>query len=73
MPYHAYLLDKLRAVVKKQPLSYHTPGHKNGRLLPPELKALWGSDFARYDLTELSGLDNLHFSSAYIVFFILII
>lgn len=63
MPYHAYLLDKLRAVVKKQPLSYHTPGHKNGRLLPPELKALWGSDFARYDLTELSGLDNLHFSS----------
>ncbi len=63
MPYHAYLLDKLRAIVERQPLSYHTPGHKNGRLLPPTLQKLWGSEFARYDLTELEGLDNLHFST----------
>ena len=63
MPYHAYLLDKMRSLVQQKPLSFHTPGHKNGVLLPPALAEIWGTDFARYDLTELDGLDNLHFSS----------
>ena len=63
MPYHAYLLERLRAIVNRQPLSFHTPGHKNGQLLPPALQSIWGREFARYDLTELTGLDNLHFSS----------
>lgn len=61
MSYTAYLLNNMRAIVDKGALSYHTPGHKNGCLLPEDLKALWGTDFARYDLTELDGLDNLHF------------
>lgn len=63
MPYHAYLLDNMLRLVRRQPLSFHTPGHKNGRLLPQALQDIWGTDFARYDLTELDGLDNLHFSS----------
>ena len=63
MPYHAYLFNKMHSLVQQKPLSFHTPGHKNGALLPSALAEIWGTDFARYDLTELDGLDNLHFSS----------
>lgn len=51
------LLDGLRAHVTRQPQSFHTPGHKSGRLLPPAL-APWARLFA-YDLTEVEGLDDL--------------
>lgn len=58
-----FILDNIRRIVERSPLSAHTPGHKNGRNLPPILRDLWGEAFARYDLTELDGLDNLHFAS----------
>ncbi|PLT27776.1 aminotransferase class I/II-fold pyridoxal phosphate-dependent enzyme [Peribacillus deserti] len=44
---------------RKDPVSFHVPGHKYGRVFPEE-----GMDFyqsiLRIDATELSGLDDLH-------------
>ena len=40
--------------LKKNPISFHVPGHKN-RLLTQEFQ-----NILDYDLTELTGLDDLH-------------
>lgn len=45
----------------KKRISFHTPGHKHGKGLDNELLQLTGNGFGRIDLTELPGLDNLHF------------
>ncbi len=39
---------------------FHTPGHKQGRGIPSELKDLLGEMVFRADLTELPEVDNLH-------------
>ena len=62
MALQPYLLNEMQKIAEQQPLSAHTPGHKNGLFLPTQLKELWGKQFAAYDFTELPGLDNLHFS-----------
>ena len=62
MALQPYLLNEMLKIAEQQPLSGHTPGHKNGLFLPARLKELWGEQFAAYDFTELPGLDNLHFS-----------
>ncbi len=61
--YTPYLWQKMQQLHQRDPLSGHTPGHKNGIFLPDELQTAWGEQFASYDFTELDGLDNLHFSS----------
>lgn len=53
------LWQALQTVVSRQAASFHTPGHKNGRLVPQALRDAWGSDVWRYDMTEIPGLDNL--------------
>lgn len=53
------LFDALSAHVARQTNSYHTPGHKNGRLVPKALREAWGAGIWRYDATEITGLDNL--------------
>ena len=53
------LWQALQAAVGRCAASFHTPGHKNGRIVPQALAAAWGSDIFRYDLTEIPGLDNL--------------
>jgi len=53
------LWQALQAAVDRRAASFHTPGHKNGRIVPQALAAAWGSDVFRYDLTEIPGLDNL--------------
>lgn len=63
MELQPYLLDAMITLADQQPVSGHTPGHKNGLLLPEQLRLLWGDRFAAYDFTELPGLDNLHFAS----------
>jgi arginine/lysine/ornithine decarboxylase len=50
------LLDAIRTHREKEPISFHVPGHKNGLLIDEEN----ASAFYRNDLTELSGLDDLH-------------
>ncbi|WP_088008391.1 aminotransferase class I/II-fold pyridoxal phosphate-dependent enzyme [Indiicoccus explosivorum] len=52
------LVDALQKFQQQKPVSFHVPGHKNGLLsgLPDEIRQA-----LRFDLTELSGLDDLHF------------
>lgn len=53
------LIQALQDHRRKQPYSYHVPGHKNGSFFHPSLK----DDFQGalgYDVTELIGLDDLH-------------
>ncbi|MEG0449555.1 MAG: aminotransferase class I/II-fold pyridoxal phosphate-dependent enzyme [Lysinibacillus sp.] len=51
------IVEALRAFVTKVPYSLHVPGHKNGLLsaLPNEIKQA-----LKYDVTELTGLDDFH-------------
>ncbi|RKQ33005.1 aminotransferase class I/II-fold pyridoxal phosphate-dependent enzyme [Oceanobacillus halophilus] len=59
------LFSKLQQFTMKDPVSFHVPGHKNGQVFSEE-----GVDFykqmLRLDLTELSGLDDLHAPSGVI-------
>lgn len=53
------LFERIKDFVEKDPVSLHVPGHKHGQIFHQEGQA----DFAallRYDVTELSGLDDLH-------------
>lgn len=51
------VVEALQNFLGSQPVSFHVPGHKHGLLsrLPEDLKAA-----LRYDVTELTGLDDLH-------------
>lgn len=51
------LVEALQKFIKKQPLSLHVPGHKNGKIssLPNDIKSA-----LIYDVTELTGLDDFH-------------
>lgn len=44
--------------LQQKPISFHVPGHKNGLLLSDFLPNM--EQVLQYDLTELSGLDDLH-------------
>ena len=52
------LVDALIEFQQQRPVSFHVPGHKHGALsgLPDDFKQI-----LPYDLTELSGLDDLHY------------
>ncbi|MEQ6357398.1 aminotransferase class I/II-fold pyridoxal phosphate-dependent enzyme [Lysinibacillus sp. M3] len=51
------IVEGLERFQQQQNISFHVPGHKHGELshLPQPFK-----DVMRYDVTELSGLDDLH-------------
>ena len=51
------LCERLEAHRKNKPISFHVPGHKNG-LLYEGFSILQAN--AAYDVTELTGLDDLH-------------
>ncbi|WP_186575685.1 aminotransferase class I/II-fold pyridoxal phosphate-dependent enzyme [Aquibacillus kalidii] len=53
------LFDKLQAFKEKGPLSLHVPGHKSGTVFAKRALNLYQSILS-IDLTELSGLDDLH-------------
>ncbi|BCB01898.1 aminotransferase class I/II-fold pyridoxal phosphate-dependent enzyme [Bacillus sp. KH172YL63] len=46
------LIEAIERHRSREPVSFHVPGHKNGLLA--------GSQLYEYDLTELTGLDDLH-------------
>lgn len=52
------IVDALIQFQNRQPISFHVPGHKHGILsgLPKEIQSA-----LHYDLTELTGLDDLHY------------
>ncbi|MGN4427198.1 aminotransferase class I/II-fold pyridoxal phosphate-dependent enzyme [Bacillus cereus group sp. MYBK30-1] len=53
------LYEALMEFKERRPLSFHVPGHKNGLNFPQE--AIRGfKDILPIDVTELTGLDDLH-------------
>ncbi|MDF2856518.1 MAG: arginine decarboxylase [Neobacillus sp.] len=44
---------------KNKPISFHVPGHKNGQVFLAETGEFYQT-FLQLDVTELSGLDDLH-------------
>ncbi|MFZ3591005.1 aminotransferase class I/II-fold pyridoxal phosphate-dependent enzyme [Bacillus sp. DJP31] len=53
------LYDALLNHIKKRPISLHVPGHKYGRVFPDKGIESYKS-ILPLDVTELSGLDDLH-------------
>lgn len=51
------LVEALEYFIKKEPVSLHVPGHKNGLIsgLPQSIRQA-----LTYDVTELTGLDDFH-------------
>lgn len=59
------LLEKLHEFAKGRPMSWHVPGHKNGQIFPEAAHRHYEA-ILPIDLTELSGLDDLHAPSGVI-------
>jgi arginine/lysine/ornithine decarboxylase len=55
----APLYEALLQFKAKKPYSFHVPGHKNGMILPYKELEVYQS-LLSIDLTELTGLDDLH-------------
>lgn len=51
------IIEALEKHILKNPTAFHMPGHKGGKKIPKQIL----ENFLKYDLTELEGLDNLHF------------
>ncbi|WP_179298587.1 aminotransferase class I/II-fold pyridoxal phosphate-dependent enzyme [Evansella halocellulosilytica] len=53
------LYDQLMTHVDKAPLSYHVPGHKNGKVFHKKGQNVYEA-ILQLDVTEISGMDDLH-------------
>lgn len=53
------LFTKLKQFSERHPISFHVPGHKHGLIFPEGARSYFKSMLS-IDLTELSGLDDLH-------------
>ncbi|SEQ99560.1 lysine decarboxylase [Virgibacillus subterraneus] len=53
------LFDALQQFSEMNPISFHVPGHKNGEIFPENVQTYFSS-ILKLDMTELSGLDDLH-------------
>ena len=53
------LYDALLNYTKKNPISFHVPGHKNGKVFEPKGNYFF-RDLLKLDATEITGLDDLH-------------
>ncbi len=62
----APLYEAVVDYIKKGMVPFHMPGHSQGKGAPDVLKKLFGKEFFDYDLTEVSGLDYLHFAQGVI-------
>jgi arginine decarboxylase len=56
----APLFDTLLSHAKRDVISFHCPGHKNGRSIDKELKDYIGEDVFKLDLTVFDEVDSLH-------------
>jgi arginine decarboxylase len=54
------LFDTLLTHAKNRVVSFHTPGHKNGRGLDKRLRGLAGMNAYRMDVTVFPEVDSLH-------------
>ena len=53
------LFDRIKEHAQKNSYSFHVPGHKSGQVFP-DLHQNPFQEILPFDLTELSGLDDLH-------------
>jgi arginine/lysine/ornithine decarboxylase len=56
----APLFDVLSARAKRNVISFHCPGHKNGRSVDRELKDYTGEEVYKFDVTVFDEVDSLH-------------
>jgi arginine/lysine/ornithine decarboxylase len=54
------LFDTLYNHAKRRVISFHTPGHKNGRGVDPRLKRVTGKNVYYFDVTVFPEVDSLH-------------
>ncbi|MFD1362608.1 aminotransferase class I/II-fold pyridoxal phosphate-dependent enzyme [Lentibacillus salinarum] len=59
------LYDALKQFAARRPVSFHVPGHKNGMIFSGDARRDF-DPILPLDLTELSGLDDLHASQGII-------
>lgn len=57
--YQTPLYDALIQHAQLNPHSFHVPGHKNGSVFPDRAKEYF-HDILQIDVTEITGLDDLH-------------
>ncbi len=62
----APLYEAVRKYIKKDMVAFHMPGHSRGRGVPRIIKRIFRQDFLKFDLTEVSGLDYLHYAKGVI-------
>ncbi|HEY4002754.1 MAG TPA: aminotransferase class I/II-fold pyridoxal phosphate-dependent enzyme [Candidatus Xenobia bacterium] len=53
-------LDALEAYSRQGTLSFHVPGHKQGKGLPARFRALVGEQALKLEITQVLGLDDVH-------------
>lgn len=53
------LFSKLKSFAEMKPVSFHVPGHKNGEIFPDKARGYFDY-ILKLDMTELTGLDDLH-------------
>lgn len=56
----APLFETLLDHAKRHVVSFHTPGHKNGRGIDPRLKSFTGENSYLFDVTVFPEVDSLH-------------
>ncbi len=56
--FNAPIYNSIKNYINSEPTAFHMPGHKMGRLFPLE-----SEEILSMDLTEIPGLDNLHYPS----------
>jgi arginine decarboxylase len=56
----APIFDTILSHAKREVVSFHCPGHKNGRSIDKELKDYTGADVFKFDLTVFDEVDSLH-------------
>ncbi|MBN1824305.1 MAG: aminotransferase class I/II-fold pyridoxal phosphate-dependent enzyme [Endomicrobiales bacterium] len=56
----APLFETLLSHAKRDVVSFHTPGHKNGRSIDSKLKSFTGEDVYSFDVTVFPEVDSLH-------------
>lgn len=54
-----YLIDNLKLLLEENLISFHVPGHKNGRIIK-EYYNKYFNNILDIDTTEIPGTDNLH-------------
>ena len=56
----APIFENLLAHARRNVISFHTPGHKNGRSIDKKLRDYTGKNVYKFDVTVFPEVDSLH-------------